>query len=92
MQGTIINLSQEVDLLSQKNIEFLADLKSKDPCYQSYRATLDELNMLREAHGTLISMIKTNQIQVEESFCGTEVSESPRDSRLGFSNPYLENI
>ena len=62
MQGTIINLSQEVDLLSQKNIEFLADLKSKDPCYQSYRSTLDELNLLREAHGTLISMIKTNQI------------------------------
>ena len=99
MQETIINLSQEVDLLSSKNIEFLADMRSRDPMYESYRKTLDELNQLREAHGTLISMIKTDQIQVEESIGNetyTEMSEADggtRGSRPGFGpNPYIENV
>ena len=62
MQQTIIGLSQEVDLLSSKNIEFLADLKKRDPYYQSFRDTVDELNQLREAHGILISMIRSNHV------------------------------
>ena len=100
MQQTIINLSQEVDLLSQKNIEFLADMRKKDPCYESYRKALDELEQLREAHGTLISMIKTNQIQVEESIGNqtfTEMSETDGGPRMGSMhkfgpNPYIEKV
>ena len=62
MQQTIVSLSQEVESLSSKNIEFLNDLRRKDSFYNSYRETMDELNKLREAHGILISMIKNHHI------------------------------
>jgi hypothetical protein len=62
MQQTIVSLSQEVESLSSKNIEFLNDLRRKDTFYNSYRETMDELNKLREAHGILISMIKNHHI------------------------------
>lgn len=62
MQQTILSLSQEVELLSSKNIEFLNDLRKKDSFYDSYRESVDELNKLREAHGVLISMIKNHHI------------------------------
>jgi len=62
MQQTILSLSQEVESLSSKNIEFLNDLRKKDSFYNSYREAVDELNKLREAHGTLISMIKNHHI------------------------------
>lgn len=58
MQTTIVALSQEVEYLSSKNIEFLEDLKRKDSFYEIHRQSLDELTKLREAHGQLISMIK----------------------------------
>jgi hypothetical protein len=62
MQQTIVSLSQEVESLSSKNIEFLNDLRRKDTFYNSYRETMDELNKLREFHGILISMIKNHHI------------------------------
>ena len=62
MQQTIMALSQEVENLSSKNIEFLNDLRKKDSFYNSYRETMDELNKLREAHVILISMIKNHHI------------------------------
>ena len=60
MQGTIVALSQEVEYLSMKNIEFLEDLKKKDSFYEIYRQSMDELQKLREAHGQLIYMIKNH--------------------------------
>ena len=77
----------------------MADLKNRDPYYQSFRDTLDELYQLREAHGTLISMIKTNHVQVDESLTtemsmmvDTEADIQGSSSKMAFGpNPYLEN-
>jgi len=65
MQQTIIALSQEVEYLSTKNIQFLDDLKQRDSFYNSYRQTMDELEKLRDAHTTLIAMIKNHHIDIE---------------------------
>ena len=65
LQETITAISGEVDYLTTKNNEYLTDLRAKEPFYDSYRAALDELNKLREAHGILISMIKNHHIQVK---------------------------
>ena len=65
MQQTIIALSQEVEYLSTKNIQFLDDLRQKDSFYNSYRQTMDELEKLRDAHTALISMIKNHHIAIE---------------------------
>ena len=78
MQQTIMALSQEVENLSSKNIEFLNDLKKNDSFYNSYRETMDELNKLREAHGILISMIKNHHIQIEDESLiqyGSQISQ-----------------
>jgi hypothetical protein len=58
-------MSAEIDLLSNKNIQFLADLKRRDPFYNSYRQTTNELEKLREAYASLISMIKNHHIAIE---------------------------
>ena len=65
MQQTIIALSQEVEYLSTKNIQFLDDLKQRDSFYNSYRQAMDELEKLRDAHTTLIAMIKNHHIDIE---------------------------
>ena len=56
MQQTLQGLSEEVELLSKKNEQFLRDLRTKD-FYSTYKDCLEELNKLREAHTILIGMI-----------------------------------
>lgn len=43
----------------------LQDLKRKDPFYETYVKTSEELTKLRHAHAILISMIKGNQINIK---------------------------
>ena len=43
----------------------LNDLKRKDPFYDTYVKTSEELSKLREAHVVLISMIKNNQLSLK---------------------------
>lgn len=66
MQSTIIALSQEVEYLSSKNIEFLADMKKKDGFYSTYRESVEELTKLREAHGVLISLIRNHHLEIDD--------------------------
>ena len=91
LQETIQAISGEVDYLTTKNNEYLTDLQSKEPFYDSYRAALDELNQLREAHGILISMIKNHHIQVKDegrdqaaTQAIREVTKTHNNSRGGF--------
>ena len=44
----------------------LADLKRKDPFYETYVKTSEELSKLREAHVVLISMIKNNHVSLKK--------------------------
>jgi len=44
----------------------LQDLKRKDPFYETYVKTSEELTKLRQAHAILISMIKSNQINIKK--------------------------
>ena len=57
MQQTILTLSQEVEYLSVRNSKLLTDLKRKEPLYDIYVKTSEELIKLRQAHTVLISMI-----------------------------------
>lgn len=82
MQETIIALSQEVEYLSTKNIEFLQDLKKRDSFYSTYRETMDELGKLREAHGILISMIKNHHIQIEDKYPPSPKPQPTNSTRL----------
>lgn len=43
----------------------ITDLKRKDPFYETYVKTSEELTKLRQAHAILISMIKTNKINLK---------------------------
>jgi hypothetical protein len=43
----------------------LSDLKRKDPFYETYVKTSEELSKLREAHVVLISMIKNNHVTLK---------------------------
>ena len=43
----------------------LNDLKRKDPFYDTYVKTSEELSKLREAHVVLISMIKNNHLSLK---------------------------
>ena len=45
----------------------LQDLKRKDPFYETYVKTSEELTKLRQAHAILISMIKSNQINIKKN-------------------------
>ena len=47
MQQTILGLSQEVEYLSVRNQKMLTDLKRKDPFYDTYVKTSEELTKLR---------------------------------------------
>jgi hypothetical protein len=57
MQQTILTLSQEVEYLSARNSKLLQDLKRKEPMYDVYVQTTEEVIKLRQAHTVLISMI-----------------------------------
>jgi hypothetical protein len=65
MQQTILTLSEEVEYLSVRNQKMLSDLKRKDPFYETYVRTSEELTKLRQAHAILISMIKTNKVNIK---------------------------
>ena len=65
MQQTILTLSQEVEYLSVRNQKMLADLKRKDPFYETYVKVSEELTKLRQAHAILISMIQSNQVNLK---------------------------
>jgi hypothetical protein len=40
-------------------------MKKKDPFYETYVKTTEELTKLRQAHAILISMIKGNQLNLK---------------------------
>ena len=42
----------------------LQDLRKKDSFYETYVKTTDELTKLRQAHTILISLIKTNKLNI----------------------------
>jgi len=67
MQQTIIALGEEVEYLSVRNEKMLQDLKRKDPFYETYVKTSEELTKLRQAHAILISMIKSNQVNIKKT-------------------------
>jgi len=43
----------------------LGDLKKKDPFYETYVKTTEELTKLRQAHTILISMVQANQVSLK---------------------------
>ena len=63
LQNTISTLTDEIELLSVKNEEFLSSLKNKD-FYNEYQSCCEELRNLKEAHALLINMIKDEEIQI----------------------------
>lgn len=81
MYQTIVNLSQEIEYLSSKNMAFLSDLQKKDSFYTTYRKTLDELVQLRESHSKLIEMIKNHDIIIDHKLVPQQqLSKSPREA------------
>lgn len=76
MQSTILTLSQEVEYLSVRNQKMLTDLKRKDPFYDTYVKTSEELTKLRQAHAILISMIKSNHVNIKQNSNGATMSEN----------------
>lgn len=67
MQQTILTLSQEVEYLSVRNSKLLTDLKRKEPLYDIYVKTSEELIKLRQAHTVLISMIQSENIHIKQN-------------------------
>ena len=47
MQSTIVTLSEEIEYLSVRNQKMMSDLKMKDPFYETYVKTSEELTKLR---------------------------------------------
>ena len=76
MQQTILGLSQEVEYLSVRNQKMLTDLKRKDPFYDTYVKTSEELTKLRQAHAILISMIKSNHVNIKQNSNGIPMNEN----------------
>ena len=66
LECTLLSLSEEVECLSEKNEQFLRELKQKD-FYQEYKAWSDELLELRKAHLTLIDLIQGKEITIDQS-------------------------
>lgn len=44
----------------------MSDLKRKDPFYDTYVKTSEELTKLRQAHAILISMIQSNHLNIKQ--------------------------
>lgn len=88
MQETVVALSQEVEYLSNINMQFLEDLKKKDGFYETYRQTVEELEKLREAHGVLITMIRNHHLTVDETVLDSDnESEIPSDMNKRRQSP-----
>jgi hypothetical protein len=60
-------LSQEVEYLSVRNSKLINDLKRKEPLYDVYVKTSEELIKLRQAHTVLISMIQSGSINIKQN-------------------------
>ena len=54
----------------------LTDLKRKDPFYDTYVKTSEELTKLRQAHAILISMIKSNHVNIKQNSNGAPTTEN----------------
>lgn len=61
----------------------MTDLKRKDPFYDTYVKTSEELTKLREAHIVLISMIKSNHINLKNQ---------KQESAVSGSNSKIDNF
>ena len=87
MQSTILTLSEEVEYLSVKNQKMLQDLRRKDSFYETYVKTTDELTKLRQAHTILISLIKTNKLNIgkKDVSSSDQKGDSITDRLLGSS-------
>lgn len=70
MQQTILTLSQEVEYLSVRNSKLINDLKRKEPLYDVYVKTSEELIKLRQAHTVLISMIQSGNVNIKQNNAG----------------------
>jgi len=75
MQQTILTLSQEVEYLSVRNSKLLTDLKRKEPLYDVYVKTSEELIKLRQAHTVLISMIQSENINIKQNINNQVVAQ-----------------
>ena len=64
-----------MEYLSVRNQKMLGDLKRKDPFYETYVRTSEELTKLRQAHAILISMIKTNKINIKNESTQESLTE-----------------
>ena len=62
--------------MSERNARLLLDFKKKEPLYETYVKTVDELVKLRQAHAVLISLIKSNEISIKQSQ-GTSSAKIP---------------
>ena len=93
MQQTILTLSQEVEYLSVRNSKLLDDLKKKEPLYDIYVKTSEELIKLRQAHTVLISMIQSGNINIKQ---GDESNMQGMISGHGqqnlIDNPFLNDL
>jgi len=50
-----------------RNAKLLSDLKRKEPLYDVYVKTSEELLKLRQAHTVLISMIQSENLNIKQS-------------------------
>jgi len=66
LECTLVSLSEEVEFLSQKNEQFLSDLKNKN-FYGEYQSVQEELNQLRKSHLSLIDLIEGKEIAIDKS-------------------------
>ena len=48
-----------------RNEKMINDLRKKDPFYDTYIKTSEELTKLRHAHAILISMIKSKDLNIK---------------------------
>lgn len=65
LECTLVSLSEEVEFLSQKNEQFLREIRNKD-FYEEYKAATDDLNQLRKAHISLIDLIEGKELNIDD--------------------------
>ena len=59
-----------MEYLSVRNSKLISDLKRKEPLYDVYVKTSEELIKLRQAHTVLISMIQNGNINIKQNAQG----------------------
>ena len=91
LECTLVSLTEEIEFLSQKNEEFLKELKNKD-FYSDYKATYDELNQLKKAHISLIDLIEGKEIKIDENIHPMTTSLLRKWRRENFLNASLGRI